>query len=774
VLILKFTDGNWLVKKGFDLYGASQVVDVKKFDDAFIVYVMPFHLKGRGDTLGGPMITIEFSSPMENVIRVKAYHFKGGISKDPEFILNYDENAKAIIDENENFISIRSGTLSAKVRKTGDFGIDFYDGTQRLTGSQYRSLAYIKAEDEAFMREQLDLGVDEYVYGLGERFTSFIKNGQVVDMWNADGGTNSEQAYKNVPFYLTNKGYGVFVNDPGSVSYEVASERVSKVQFSVRGESLDYFVIGGGTVKEVLKNYTALTGKPSIPPAWSFGLWLTTSFTTDYDEKTVNEFVDGMAERDIPLSVFHFDCFWMKAFQWTDFEWDGEQFRDPEGMLKRLKDKGVKISVWINPYIAQKSKLFDEGMQNRYFLKKSNVDVWQWDMWQPGMGVVDFTNPQACKWYSDKLKHLLDMGVDCFKTDFGERIPLDVVYDDGSDPQKMHNYYTYLYNKTVYDTIKEKKGATDTVVFARSATVGSQKFPVHWGGDCFATYESMAESLRGGLSLGLSGFGFWSHDIAGFESKATPDLYKRWVAFGLLSSHSRLHGSNAYKVPWLYDEESVDVLRFFTKLKCKLMPYIFSKACETSKDGIPLMRAMFMEFGDQTCLYLDRQYMLGDALLVAPIFSDDGKVTYYLPEGKWMNFITKEIVEGGTWRTEHHDYMSLPLMVRENTVIPIGKIDSRPDYDYSDGVTFHLFEIKNGANLSSDLYDMQGHLETHVEIKRSGKNVDVNVKNLKGEDKKWELMIYTKVKSVDGGIMIAEEHGTRVIPKDRHVMLNLF
>jgi alpha-D-xyloside xylohydrolase len=420
----------------------------------------------------------------------------------------------------------------------------------------------VVAGDGRYLHEQLSLGVGETVYGLGERFTPFVKNGQVVDIWNEDGGTSSEQAYKNIPFYLTNRGYGVLVNHSERVSFEVASEKVERVQFSVPGESLDYFLIYGPTPKEVLTRYTALTGRPALPPAWSFGLWLSTSFTTNYDEATVTNFVQGMADRDLPLHVFHFDCFWMKEFHWTNFEWDERVFPDPAGMLQRLKARGLRICVWINPYIAQRSALFAEGMANGYLVKRPNGDIWQWDRWQAGMGLVDFTNPAACRWFADKLRGLIDMGVDCFKTDFGERIPTEVVYHDGSDPVKMHNYYPYLYNKAVFETLEEALGKGQAVVFARSATVGGQQFPVHWGGDCTATFESMAESLRGGLSLCLSGFGFWSHDIGGFEQTAAAAVYKRWCAFGLLSSHSRLHGSSSYRVPWLFDEEAVDVLRF--------------------------------------------------------------------------------------------------------------------------------------------------------------------------------------------------------------------
>ncbi|XPE67172.1 alpha-xylosidase [Shigella flexneri] len=423
------------------------------------------------------------------------------------------------------------------------------------------------------MFERLDFGVGETVYGLGERFTALVRNGQTVETWNRDGGTSTEQAYKNIPFYMTNRGYGVLVNHPQCVSFEVGLEKVSKVQFSVESEYLEYFVIDGPTPKAVLDRYTRFTGRPAPPPAWSFGLWLTTSFTTNYDEATVNSFIDGMAERTLPLHVFHFDCFWMKAFQWCDFEWDPLTFPDPEGMIRRLKAKGLKICVCINPYIGQKSPVFKELQEKGYLLKRQDGSLWQWDKWQPGLAIYDFTNPDACKWYADKLKGLVAMGVDCFKTDFGERIQL--MFSGLTVPIRrkcitiMRTSTTNWCGTCSRTPLVRKK----LVLFARSASVGAQKFPVHWGGDCYANYESMAESLRGGLSIGLSGFGFWSHDIGGFENTAPAHVYKRWCAFGLLSSHSRLHGSKSYRVPWAYDDESCDVVRFFTQLKCRMMPY---------------------------------------------------------------------------------------------------------------------------------------------------------------------------------------------------------
>ncbi|MBQ4579952.1 MAG: alpha-xylosidase, partial [Clostridia bacterium] len=326
--------------------------------------------------------------------------------------------------------------------------------------------------------------------------------------------------------------------------------------------------------------------------------------------------------------------------------------------------------------------------------------------------IVDFTNPDSCKWYASYLYKLMDMGIDCFKTDFGERIPVrDIAWFDGSDPVKMHNYYTQLYNKVVFDVVKDVKGEGEAILFARSATVGGQQFPVHWGGDNSASYISMAETLRAGLSMSHSGFGFWSHDISGFESTAPADVYKRWLQFGILSSHSRLHGSTSYRVPWLFDEESVDVCRKFVKLKNRLMPYLYQKAVEAHECGWPMMRPMILEFPeDPACDTLDRQYMMGDALLVAPIFRKDGQVQYYLPDGPWTSLLDGGVIDGGKWQTEIHDFMSLPLMVRPGTVLPLGAVDSRPDYDYLDGVELHVYQLEEGDSATVEIPDLKGNV----------------------------------------------------------------
>lgn len=598
---MKFTNGYWMIRDGVDALYAREAYELAAdaTTESLNVLAPTSVVRGRYDTLNLPTFNVDITTPAEGVIRVRAEHWQGA-TEYPGFPLNADEpgnrdyvtvqangNGDGEVGVNGADVTLTTGGLTAKVVKGAPWNLTFIgeDG-KVLTESAGKSLGRFKLgaesnvtaqpvgefgvtmdgsardESDVFIAIQLHLSVGEDVYGLGERFGAYVKNGQSVDIWNEDGGTASEQGYKDIPFYMTSNGYGVLVNNRGHVSFEIGSENT---------------------------------------------------------EATINSFIDGMAERDIPLAAFHYDCYWMREFHWCDFEWDKRFFGDIESTLKRLhEDKG-------------------------YLVRKPNGEVWQIDFWQAGMGLVDFTNPAAREWFKDKVKALLNQGVDSIKTDFGERIPRDVVWYDGSPKLSMHNWYTQLYNQAVFEAIEETYGKGNACLYARSATVGGQQQPVHWGGDCESTFNGMAQSLRAGLSLTSSGFGFWSHDIGGFEG-AFPDpaVYKRWVAFGMLGSHSRLHGSTVYRVPWLFDEEdekngvalvpgqtAVDVVREFTKLKLELMPYVYQLGLQPHVNGTPVMRSMFVEFPDDpACRTLDRQYMFGPSMLVAPVFTYSGEVSY--------------------------------------------------------------------------------------------------------------------------------------------------
>jgi alpha-D-xyloside xylohydrolase len=747
---MKFTEGMWRSRPGFTRNWMAHVERLQIHDDEKVDLLLTPPQRTRGNTLDVGTLSTQIRSPREGIIAASFTHWKGEEDLGPRFNLFEETTSKPTIKHSKSeSLNYSTGPLNLSINIAPN-ELDFSYASQngkRLTGHSFRSIGFavstatpkykleegMFAQTENYIMLELDLSVGEKIFGLGERFGPFVKNGQAIDMWNEDGGTSSELTYKNVPFYMSSRGYGVFINTPGRVMLEVQSERTTRLNIAIQAETLEYMVIAGPSPKDILNRYTALTGRPGLPPAWSYGLWLTTSFTTSYDEKTVTSFLDGFKERDIPLKTFHFDCFWMKSFQWCDFEFDTDNFADAAGYIERLKARGMKISIWINPYIAQSSPLFAEGKKNGYFIMRADTvrpTVWQWDYWQAGMAIVDFTNPAAREWYASHLRRLMDMGVDSFKTDFGERIPFlphQVKYHDGSDSVRMHNFYTYLYNKTVYEAMlaRGKEGC----LFARSATAGGQQFPVHWGGDCESTFEAMAETLRGGLSLALSGFAFWAHDIGGFEGLPDPALYKRWVQFGLLGSHSRLHGSSSYRVPWIYDPEHYPgedeacskVLRESVKRKTALMPYLLRTALEGQLKGTPMMRAMLLEFGDidPNTWTLDTQYMLGSELLIAPVFDKAGEVTFYVPrtgvdsKARWRSFFDhgKTYAEGH-WYTETHSFDSLPILVRPDAVIPFNPHLNEPDGDFvrnlqvlvngplSEAKTIELVEADNVAKIA--------------------------------------------------------------------------
>ncbi|EJF65632.1 hypothetical protein DICSQDRAFT_49455 [Dichomitus squalens LYAD-421 SS1] len=755
---MRFNDGFWLLKSGVKPYHGLQVVQGLQDGDGFNLQVSTKPIRHRGDTLAGPVLSVRVHSPTEGVIGVRIEHFKH-VDPTPNIALFPDDPpvVSASLTKTDNTWTVATGGLTAEIAQN-PYTITFKSPTRTLTSAGYkhqgiydvpykwtlRSVSNTSClttdpssnpnpgpppEFVRYVHSELNISPGELLYGLGEQFGPFVKNGQSVSVWNQDGGTSSEQAYKCVPFYITNRNYGVFVNHPGEVEFEVGSEKVSRVGVSVAGESLEYFIIYGPSPLEILERYTRITGRPALLPSWTFGLWLSTSFLTSYDEKTVSSFLQGMSERKCPVRVFHLDCFWMKQYEWCSFTFDPDNFPDPKAYLSEIKQKyGVKICVWINPYISQLSPIFQEAVKGGYLIKRKDGTPWQWDLWQPGLGVVDVTNPEARRWYEEKLDALVDLG-----TDFGERIPhANVVFHDGSDPLRVHNTFSVIYNELVFKLLERRFGKGEAVVFARSATAGGQRFPVHWGGDCESTFEAMAETLRGGLSLTASGFAFTSHDIGGFEGHPPPEIYHRWVAYGLFSSHSRLHGSMSYRVPWQYGEEAATYMARFLDAKHRLMPYLYGLSIHSHTKGHPIQRAMFIDFlDDRTTHYLDRQYMFGPSLLVAPVFVPDGEESeYYLPAGRWTSFWNPERVRvGPTWIKEVVPIDQLPVWVRQGSVLALGPTGvGRPDYDFAKTVDVQVYELEEGQVVQTEVPTGKGtQIAGVIEAKLQGGQVFVGV-----------------------------------------------
>lgn len=502
--------------------------------------------------------------------------------------------------------------------------------------------------------EVFSLNPDEHIYGLGEHYGSFDRKGQRIVSWSRDpiGALTSTVAYINIPFLLSSRGYGLFVHHHSKITYELGNPALQTAAIRVADPYLDYFFIYGPSLKEIIGRYGELTGRPVVPPLWSFGVWWSRCMYRNRQQ--VEGIVERLRELDIPGDVIHLDPLWLKGrankrLDGIHFEWDEEAFPDPEGFVKWLAERGYKLSLWEIPYVYTGTEMHREGVEKGYFAKRPDGEPAR-PTENPAETVLpDFTNPEAVAWWKDKHRPYLKMGVAAFKPDYGEAVPKDAVFSNGRTGEQVHNLYPLLYNKAVYEVMQEERG--EAMLFSRSGYAGSQRYPINWTGDAPCSWGGMAATLRSGLSLSMSGISMWSHDIGGFwnpRRMEPPDstLYIRWAQFGLLSSHARFHGVRG-REPWYYGEKAVEVVREFAKLRQRLLPYIYSRAQEAAETGMPVVRPLVLEYPDDpVAATVDYEYLLGPDLLVVPVMNAEGKATVYLPEGEWRDWWTDDRLRG--------------------------------------------------------------------------------------------------------------------------------
>ncbi|MBE6190310.1 MAG: alpha-xylosidase [Rikenellaceae bacterium] len=518
---------------------------------------------------------------------------------------------------------------------------------------------------------------DECFAGTGERFTKMDLSGHTFYLKNQDGqGVNNRRAYKNIPFYLSSRLYGVFYHTSRYCKLSLADHSTRSVQFLNEAPVVDAYLIGGSSPERILYNYRTLTGFPSLPPLWSFGIWM--SRMTYFSADEVQEICDRLRREKYPCDVIHLDTGWFRTDWLCEWKFNPERFPDPVGFLKGLKEDGYRVSLWQLPYVAEGAEQITEAKENRYIApltkeqeraEGSNFSTLDY------AGTIDFTYPKATAWYKGLLKELLDMGVVCIKTDFGENIHMDADYYAMS-PEELNNLYALLYQKAAYEITKEVTG--DGIVWARSAWAGCQRYPLHWGGDSASTWDGMAGSVKGGLHFGLSGFGFWSHDVPGFHSLPNfmnspldEKVYMRWTQFGVFTSHMRYHGSFK-REPWHYPAIAPLVKRWW-KLRYRLMPYIVEEARRSTETGYPMVRALLMHHpDDRQVWHIDDEYYFGSEFLVAPVMNSEDKRDVYLPEGQWVDFFTGERFEGGRWlKGVECPLERMPLYVKEGAEISL-------------------------------------------------------------------------------------------------------
>ena len=603
-------------------------------------------------------------------------------------------------DESTLFEEQRNDSSSKGVQRA--FPLSFRE--EQVSNWPYR----IDGCDMAFT-----LGSDERFYGTGERFTDLDKRNQQVSSWvTQPHGSETDEAYKNVPFYLSSRGYGLFVDTAERVDFDFGEQSTISGQIATDDSQLSLVFFGGSSYKEILSDYTELSGRPSLPPRWSLGLWASRySFP---DQEVTLKIANELRERKIPCDGLHLDISWMNDGHVSDLEWNLDNYPDPDALIDDLDELGYRVMVVEEPYLPVGTDAFETAVENGYLITDPRGDPYLLDRLSVSRhraGIIDFTSTEACEWWQQKHESLVEQGIDGFWTDFGEYLPEDAILSNGKSGRSMRNVYPHLYQKTVFESIENSDRDIEPFIWARSGYSGSQSFPAHWGGDCSCTFDSMTSSLKGGLSLMLSGYAFWSHDIGGFSGTPTPELYIRWAQFGLLSSHARYHGKSE-REPWEFGEESERIFREFAQLRYELLPYLHTYSAVAAETGIPLMRPLLLEYEDDPQVYdIDTSYLLGPDLLVVPVMNEGGSVEFYLPEGDWKDWWTDKWYEGGQWYRQDCDLDEIPLFVSGDSVLARDYRDrTQVEEPVSPGITVVL----DAEGLATGKYyeDATGELHT--------------------------------------------------------------
>ncbi|MCF2492419.1 glycoside hydrolase family 31 protein [Dyadobacter chenhuakuii] len=586
------------------------------------------------------------------------------------------------------------------------------DGKSSYTPTLPFSFVRRAADYSRSVAAVFSISPDEKIFGCGESFTRLDKNGQKVVLWTHDpNGVQTQTMYKPIPFYMSSRGYGIFMHTTSPITCDFGATYGESNAMQIGDENLDLFVFLGQP-KDILDEYTNLTGKASMPPLWSFGLWM--SRITYFSEQDGRNVAAKLRENRIPSDVIHFDTGWFETDWRCDYNFAPSRFKNPEGMIADLKKQGFRTSLWQLPYFVPKNTLYPEIVDKGLAVKNANGTIPYED------AVLDFSNPNTIKWYEDKISGLLKLGVGAIKVDFGEAAPLSGVYASGRTGFYEHNLYPLRYNKIVSELTKKITG--DNIIWARSTWAGSQRYPIHWGGDAETTDKGMEAQLRGGLSLGLSGFTFWSHDIGGFTMKTPEDLYRRWLMMGLLSSHTRTHGQ-APKEPWEYGKDFQDYFRKAVELKYKLMPYIYTQSKIASEKGLPMVRALLVEFPDDPGAWMvDNEYMLGSDMLIAPFFEKAKSRQVYLPKGKWVDYQSRKVYEGG-WHDIEAGELEVVMLVREGAVLPHAKVAQSTDQIDWKNIELVGFNVESPRTTMKLFMPGESVVKDVLVIKKGGKLV---------------------------------------------------
>lgn len=655
----------------------------------------------RVATHGGPALDVRVTFYVPQVVRVQFHASGGPLDRTLPMLARKPQRVPVRVTENHEAVRLRSGDVGVEITRQ-PWGLRLLDATDRPVFTQLADRSYDHfitcsmgfAVERATGRQHVyDTFLLEHgaqFYGLGERYGALARRGLRTVLWCVDThGTNStDLVYKPVPFFMSTAGYGLFIHTTARTTVDLGAYSAVSGWFYVEEPVLDYFLIYGPALKAILNRYVSLTGRVPVPPRWSFGIWLSRCMYRN--RRQVEQVVTEARRRRFPFDVVHLDPLWLRGrnsrdYDSSDLQWDEQAFPKPTQFIGWLRRHGVRLSLWENPYFPMSSPLFEEAARQGCFMRTDVGGIARFR--GEDAAIVDFTNPQAREWYKSLHRPLLRQGVAVFKTDYGEEMSEDAVTSGGTAGRELHNLYPFLYNRTVFEVTREFQA--QPLVWSRSGWAGSQRFPVHWSGDPPSRWEALPPVLASGLSLGLSGFAFWSHDIGGFYGLRDSKLYIRWAQLGLMSSHARFHGKEP-REPWRYGPRAFAIVQRYAQLRYRLLPYLYSEAIAAARAGVPLMRALVLEYQDDPTVWaIYDQYLLGSILMVAPVLTERDERRVYLPAGKWWDFHTQTRHEGPRWLHLRVPLDTIPIFVRADTVLPLGP-PVQHSGERSDPLTFEV------------------------------------------------------------------------------------
>jgi len=696
------------------------------------------HVYETGGKAPAAVLNLCIDIPRDDVCRVR-------LRKDDDFDESFtpmvandinDEGCQVELTEDDHCYRLRTRGLSLHVYKV-DFRIELYDRDgKRITASggktdNHFGIAY-DSYPMGFVRDRrhklwyavnsFDLTHDESIYGLGEHFGPMNKVGETVRLWITEGvGNATGRVYKTVPFYVSTRGYGVFFNHTHPMTFWVGSKEKSRVQVAVEEQKLDYYLFAGD-IRQILGNYTSLTGRAPVLPRYSFGTWI--SRMSYQSQQEVLDVADTLRKNRFPADVINLDVSWFSNDWECDWQFAPARFPDPEDMCRKLHDNGLRLSLWQEPYVLKGTAPWNEA-HSKGFLATSKTPFSFCGQFEAAP--IDFSKPEAASWYQNRLiRPLLEAGVDVIKTDFGEGIHPDMQFAGGSG-HALHNVYPLLYHQAAFEITREVHGEENAMVWGRSAYAGSQRYPVQWSGDNAATFGAMQASLRGGLGYGLSGFTYWSQDTGGFVGEPTDELMIRWTQLSIFQSHIRYHGCYPFREPWQFSEDAQDILRTYLNYRYRLIPYLYSESIDSAASGLPLLRPLVLDYQpDRTVHAIDDQFMCGRSILVAPVMREDSRRTHYLPEGVWYDFFTREAVDGRRWMTTDCPLDRIPIWLRGGSIIPFGPVvQSTSELADDTPLEYLVFLDRDGS--AAGLFHLNRHVSATLTAQSRDGQVEVSI-----------------------------------------------